>query len=229
MHKNTRANLSPTFHREIQLNQNGFKAIVGVDEVGRGPWAGPVTTAAVMIDPCLYHEYENNGSNAFFTEIHDSKKLTAKNREKLYERLTSTPGILYAIAEASVEEIDQLNILGATFLAMKRAVAALPQVPDYVLVDGNRSPGFECRSEPIVQGDQKCLSIAAASILAKVTRDRLMSELAISHPGYGWESNVGYGTQKHQEGLKMYGVTAHHRKSFTPISDQLARQNNMKQ
>lgn len=184
----------------------------GVDEVGRGPWAGPVYAAvAIFLDPPSL-------SSFFLKEIKDSKKLTKAKRELIFEHLMELQSFHYGIGMASVEEIDQLNILKATFLAMERAVQALPQKPAVLLIDGKYIPSFEgIQSFPVIAGDSLSLSIAAASILAKVTRDQVMEKLSQDHPYYGWENNAGYGTAEHQAGLKAYGVTPHHRRSYAPI------------
>jgi ribonuclease HII len=187
----------------------GFSGIIaGIDEAGRGPWAGPVVASAVILD--------RKRSPA---GINDSKKLTASQREALYETLLANARC--SIGIASVEEIDALNILGATKLAMQRALAMLGIIPDMALVDGNSAPLLPCPVHTVIGGDAKSLSIAAASIVAKVTRDRIMRELAAEFPGYGWERNVGYGTKLHQDGLARLGVTAHHRRSFRPIRELL--------
>ena len=195
----------------FELERHIVGIVAGIDEVGRGPWAGPVVTAAVIIDPALY-------DSPLFSHINDSKKLSAKRRDTLYEQLLSTPGIHFALGEASVQEIDNINILQATFLAMTRAVEALPIKPDFALVDGNRAPPLSCPSKPIIKGDQISISIAAASIIAKVTRDRLMADLGQTYPSYGWGNNAGYGTADHQRALREFGVTPHHRRSFAPIA-----------
>ncbi len=175
----------------------------GIDEAGRGPWAGPVVAAAVILQEVP-------------AGVDDSKKLSAATRNMLFQQITATA--IFGIGLATVEEIDSLNILQATFLAMRRAVLALPAMPAFALIDGNRVPGgLPCPAEAIVTGDGRCASIAAASILAKVTRDRIMAELSQVHPGYGWESNMGYGVPAHSAGLKRWGVTPHHRRTFKPI------------
>ena len=148
----------------------------------------------------------------------DSKKLSAPKRETLYERLLSAPGVIWGVGSASVEEIDAHNILQATFLAMRRAVADLGTTPDFALIDGNRvPPDLPCEARAVVKGDSLSLSIAAASIIAKVTRDHLMVKLDAEFPGYGWANNAGYGTRQHQEAISRLGITVHHRKSFAPI------------
>ncbi|GAB6052091.1 ribonuclease HII [Magnetospira thiophila] len=184
--------------------------VAGVDEVGRGPWAGPVVACAVILDPTRLPE-----------GLDDSKKLTAKRRDALFEPILATAQV--GLGAATVEEIDALNILQATFLAMCRAVAALPEVPAATLIDGNRiPPALPCPAEAVVGGDGRSLSIAAASIIAKVTRDRLMTQLDADWPGYGWAANAGYGTKAHQAGLARLGLTPHHRRSFAPIRKMLS-------
>ncbi|WP_128255254.1 ribonuclease HII [Falsirhodobacter deserti] len=195
----------PDFQHEHDARSRGFLCIAGVDEVGRGPLAGPVTAAAV----CLHPDRIPKGLN-------DSKKLTAARREALAEEILATANV--CIAHASVGEIDRLNILWASHLAMLRAVQGLAQVADCVLVDGNlKVRDLACHCVPLVKGDARSLSIAAASIVAKVARDRIMADLAIVHPGYGWERNAGYGTAQHQAALQDLGITPHHRRSFKTI------------
>ena len=184
-------------------------AVAGIDEAGRGPWAGPVVAAAVVLNrQSLPAELE--------VRLDDSKKLGKPVRERLFDLLAGHAAT--GVGQASVEEIDALNILEATMLAMRRAVADLPVRPDHAIVDGNRAPGLDIPSQCLVGGDGRALSIAAASIVAKVTRDRVMVALAADFPGYGWDSNAGYGTKRHAEGLQKHGVTPHHRKSFAPIA-----------
>ena len=177
----------------------------GVDEAGRGPWAGPVVAAAVVLP------------KDFLTDkINDSKVLSKKNRVILYAEITKNSD--FGVGFASVNEIDNLNILKATFLAMKRAVNNLNALPVMAFIDGNLiPPDFPCPAECIVKGDRKVASIAAASIIAKVSRDRYMTERAKLYPGYGWERNFGYGVKEHQEALKKIGLTPEHRRSFKPI------------
>lgn len=182
--------------------------VAGVDEAGRGPWAGPVTAAAVILNPERIPPYLN-----------DSKKLTFEAREALFGVIMASAQV--GVGHASVDEIDALNILEATKLAMARAVEQLSPSPCVALVDGNRAPKLPCRTVTLVGGDSLSLSIAAASIIAKVTRDRIMCELAVEHPGYGWERNAGYGTAMHQDALARLGVTRHHRRSFRPIRELL--------
>lgn len=194
--------MMPDFSIEAELP---FRRIAGVDEVGRGPWAGPVFAAAVILDP----EHIPQGLN-------DSKKLSPAKRAKLAKAVHERAQV--GIGQASVEEIDEINILRATYLAMRRAFDALPQTPEYALIDGNRIPtDFPCRAQGVVKGDARSLSIAAASIVAKVARDELMVAISQQFPGYSWETNMGYGTKAHSEGLERLGVTPHHRRSFKPI------------
>jgi ribonuclease HII len=187
-----------------------------VDEVGRGPCAGPVVAAAVIIPKNLL-------SASWIAGIQDSKKIAAKKRDYLYgEIISHCP---YAIAESSVVEIDDINILNAALLAMRRAVLALPVTPELVLVDGNKLPDLPMGGQTVIGGDGKILSIAAASIIAKVYRDRLMAQLAGDHPQYGWAQNAGYGTAMHLAALQQYGVSPHHRRSFAPVRQILENQN----
>lgn len=195
-----------SFQHEQALFAQGHTCIAGVDEVGRGPWAGPVMAAAVVLDPQKLPQ-----------GLNDSKKLSAAKREALYDLICATAHV--GLGEASVEEIDHHNILQATYMAMQRAIAQLPVKPCFLLVDGNRLPNnLPCPAQAVVKGDGQVLSIAAASIVAKVTRDRLMAALAQQHPHYGWERNAGYGAPAHQAGLAQHGITEHHRKSFAPIA-----------
>jgi ribonuclease HII len=190
--------------------------VAGIDEAGRGPWAGPVVAAAAILDP-------NRLPASLADLIDDSKKLAPAQRVAVFIKLR--PYARIGIGAASVEEIDSVNILQATFLAMARAVAALGIMPDLALVDGNRLPTLPCRAQPVIGGDGLCLSIAAASIAAKVTRDALMARLAARHPGFGWERNAGYGTPEHARAIDALGVTRHHRRSFAPIAKALSQSN----
>ncbi|SLN61649.1 Ribonuclease HII [Falsiruegeria litorea R37] len=195
----------PDYEMERVLRAQGYLRIAGVDEVGRGPLAGPVTAAAVILNPDDIPE-----------GLNDSKKLTAKKREALETAIYAQAEV--SIAHATVEEIDRINILKASHLAMERAVAELNPPPDYLLIDGNLIPqGLRTRSEAVVKGDGRSVSIAAASIVAKICRDRVMVDLAQQHPGYGWETNAGYPSKKHREALLNLGVTPHHRRSFKPV------------
>lgn len=186
----------------IEAQYSGI--IVAIDEVGRGPWAGPVMAAAAILDPANIPD-----------GLNDSKKLSAAKRDQLHDAILATARV--EIGLASVEEIDQLNILQATKLAMRRAYDALGVQASIALVDGNQPPQLPCPVRCVVKGDSISLSIAAASIVAKVKRDRMMAELAQQFPHYGWESNAGYGTKTHQDGIAAHGITPHHRRSFKPI------------
>ena len=185
--------------------------LAGVDEAGRGPLAGPVVAAAVILD-----------ERQPIAGLADSKKLTARRRELVYEEILAK-ALCCSIAQASVEEIDQLNILHATMLAMRRAVEGLRLKPAKVLVDGNRLPTLQVRAEAIVQGDAKVAAISAASILAKVTRDRWCLEVDASYPGYGFARHKGYGTAEHLQVLRSLGATMQHRRSFAPVAQALLR------
>ncbi|PKR54197.1 ribonuclease HII [Thalassospira marina] len=184
--------------------------IAGIDEVGRGPLAGPVVAAAVVLPR------EDARIGDLYDLLNDSKKLSAKKRDLLAARIMDCA--IVGIGAASVREIDRINILQATYVAMRRAVARLPELPDQALVDGNRDPGLPCAVQTVVKGDSKSLSIAAASIVAKVVRDRAMARLAVRYPHFGWEGNAGYGVKKHMEGLNHAGPTVHHRRSFKPVA-----------
>lgn len=183
----------------------GLPGLCGVDEAGRGPLAGPVVAAAVMLDPARRIE-----------GLRDSKKLSAPARERLADAIR-THALAWCVAEASVAEIDRLNILQATLLAMQRAVAGLGRAPDDVWVDGNRCPQWAWRSQPVVKGDDKVASIAAASILAKTSRDEFMCKLHDDYPAYGFARHMGYGTAAHMAALKMHGACPQHRRSFAPV------------
>ncbi|MGB8813554.1 MAG: ribonuclease HII [Paracoccaceae bacterium] len=195
----------PDFSFESAALGRGFSCVVGVDEVGRGPLAGPVTAAAVRLMP-----------GQIPAGLNDSKKLSSVRRETLYAAIMASAQV--CVAHATVEEIDDMNILRASHLAMLRAIQGLPDAADYALIDGNLIPrGMPCGAEAIVKGDARSVSIAAASIVAKVTRDRIMVDLAQQYPGYGWERNAGYPTKDHLAALLNLGVTAWHRRSFKPI------------
>jgi ribonuclease HII len=186
--------------------------VAGIDEAGRGPLAGPVFAAAVILD-------ERSLPAELAERIDDSKAVAADERAELFALLPLY--CLIGVGEASVAEIDRFNILRASLLAMRRAVERLPVAPAIALVDGNRPPDLACPVRVVVGGDAISLSIAAASIIAKVTRDRRMAVLARAHPGYGWEHNAGYGTPEHLQGLVRLGITPHHRRSFRPVSELL--------
>ncbi len=201
----------PDFSFEQAALDRGVIRVAGVDEVGRGPLAGPVTAVAVVLDPANIP-----------AGLNDSKKLRAPQRAALAEWLMSNCD--WAVAHVTVEDIDRLNILNASHLAMCRAVAGLREVPGHVLVDGNRLPrDLTLSSEAVVKGDARCVTIAAASIIAKVLRDRIMVDLAQQHPGYGWEVNAGYPTPTHKRALLDLGVTPHHRRSFRPVHNILCK------
>lgn len=204
----------PNYSFEAAAMARGALVVAGVDEVGRGPLAGPVTAAAVILDPA-----------AIPPGLNDSKMLTARARTVLNDAILSCAEV--SIAHASVEEIDALNILRAAHLAMERAVAGLCRRPDHVLIDGNLVPrDLTTPAEAIVKGDARSLSIAAASIVAKTCRDRIMRDLAQHYPGYGWETNAGYPSKSHKEALRHLGVTPHHRRSFKPVHNILYQENN---
>lgn len=194
-------------------DEYGPDDVCGLDEVGRGPLAGPVVAACVYIPPA-------SRALPFMREINDSKKLSDKKREALDALIRSE--CIWGIAECSVEEIDSLNILKASLAAMVRAYEGLAVRPQVALVDGNRlPPALPCRGVPVVKGDSRSVSIAAASIIAKTYRDRLMCRLAEEHPHYGWENNVGYPTKTHLAGIERFGITVHHRRSFGPVASYL--------
>jgi ribonuclease HII len=190
---------------ERALRNSGYIRVAGVDEVGRGPLAGPVVAAAVIL----------NDTSAI-VGLDDSKKLPARKREALCHEIRANASV--ALGQASVREIDEINILRASHLAMQRAVAALDPAPDYLLIDGTMIPaGLSLPAEAVVRGDARSVSIAAASIVAKTWRDRMMVDLAQQHPGYGWETNMGYPSKSHRMALQNLGVTPHHRRSFKPV------------
>ncbi len=197
----------PDLALEIALRSRGFSKIAGIDEAGRGPLAGPVAAAAVIL-PESYT----------LTGLDDSKKISPAKREALYEKITTDPRILWAVATASREEIDTLNILRATHLAMKRAAESLSVVPDHCLIDGLPVKNFPLPHDGIVKGDGLSLSIAAASIIAKVTRDRIMLAADREFPEFGFAKHQGYGTKVHLEALRTHGPCCHHRRSFQPVA-----------
>ena len=206
----------PDFSLEESLGLSTSAVIVGVDEVGRGPLAGPVTAAAVFVD-------RQKITLDLLTKIDDSKKISQKKHATISKQIESIA--IIGIGWASSGEIDQLNILEATMLAMQRAISSLRKQiildPDYILIDGNKVPRLDFPSKAIVRGDEKSLSIAAASIVAKNKRDAFMSSLAKLYPGYGWEKNAGYGTREHRAAIEREGITVHHRRSFKPIANYL--------
>ena len=195
----------PTFDIERQAIDAGHMPVAGIDEAGRGPWAGPVVAAAVILN-----------AGAIPDGLDDSKALNAAERERLYAALLASEAHI-GIGIADVRRIDRMNILHATLWAMTLATERLPRAPKLALVDGNRLPALNCPARAIVGGDATCMSIAAASIVAKVTRDRIMVELSKQFPDYGFERHKGYGTPEHAEALLRLGVSPHHRRSFRPI------------
>ncbi len=194
----------PTFELEAAELQLGNGPVAGVDEAGRGPWAGPVVAAAVILDP-----------SKIPADLDDSKVLDEDARAFLYNRIMKVAEVGVGIAE--IERIDRDNILGATLWAMSEAVAALSSRPKLVLIDGNKAPRMAIETRTIIKGDAKCVSISAASIIAKVTRDRIMMALARDFPGYGFERHKGYGTPEHHAAISRLGVCALHRRSFKPV------------
>ena len=203
----------PSFKLEANLIEQGFDQIAGVDEVGRGSLSGPVTAAAVILDPANVPK-----------GLKDSKKLTRNRREEIVKDILRTSKV--GLTHVSVSVIDDINILQASLRAMKEAINLLNSKPCFVLVDGNKlPPNLSCDGRPIVKGDELSLSIAAASVVAKVARDNLMKELSRDHPEYGWEKNAGYPTKQHVKALNTFGVTAHHRRSFAPVYKILCQKN----
>lgn len=201
--------MHPDFSREDEALALGHGCVCGVDEAGRGPWAGPVVAAAVVLD--RHH---------IPAGLNDSKKLTEARRALLFDAITASAQVGVGIVSAA--EIDTLNILQATFRAMERAVSALPMPPRFALIDGNRAPKLSCPCRTVISGDGLSLSIAAASIIAKVTRDRIMTEMEQLYPGYGFAAHKGYGTAAHSAALARLGPCAEHRRSFKPIAALLA-------
>ena len=195
----------PDYSLETSLLRQGFECVAGVDEAGRGPLAGPVVAAAVRL--CAGRIPDG---------LNDSKKLTPKSREQLNCEIRRVADV--SVAYSDPAEIDRVNILNATMAAMRRAVRGLPQAADYAIVDGNRIPeGLACPAQALVKGDARSVSVAAASIIAKVERDKFMKKLALMHPEYCWDRNSGYGTREHIEVLMAIGPTRHHRQSFAPV------------
>lgn len=197
----------PDRSHELALHVRGCLRVAGIDEAGRGPLAGPVAAAAVILPP----DFDAAG-------LDDSKKLNAARREQLYERITSNGAVAWAVAFAEAGEIDRLNILRATHLAMARAALSLDPRPDHCLIDGLPLPEFPIPHDAIVKGDSTSLSIAAASIVAKVSRDRILREIDREFPQYGFARHQGYGTKEHLEALRIHGPCPHHRRSFGPVA-----------
>lgn len=200
----------PHFRLEAQLRRKGVWPIAGVDEVGRGPLAGPVAAAAVILDP----ERRPRG-------LDDSKALNQAQREEAFERIMAS-ALAVSVAFVAPAEIDRINIRQATLAAMARAVAGLSQTPAYLLIDGNDRPPVNCPCQLIIKGDATALSIAAASIVAKVARDAMMRRLAVHYPHYGFETNVGYAVQRHLDALALHGASPAHRVSFAPVREREA-------
>jgi len=199
---------SLTWKFERGLRPEGAAVIAGVDEVGRGCWAGPVYAAAAILPDGLRHKHLN-----------DSKQIKAECRAELNTFLRSHAEVVWSIGIATVEEIESHNILGASLLAMRRAVAGLPLQPHLCLVDGNQKAGLACREITVVDGDARCPSIAAASVIAKVARDAIMAKLAVLYPAYGLENHKGYGTPEHARALTLHGPCPIHRRTFKPIRE----------
>ena len=197
----------PTLDFENRLRDSGHRHIAGIDEAGRGPLAGPVVAAAVILPDDFTHDWLN-----------DSKQIPPRKRDLLYDEITGTDSIIWASAAVEPAEIDRINILQATYLAMRTALAALRVAADAALIDGKPVPNFPIPHEGIVKGDSLSLSIAAASIIAKVERDRLMCDLAKRWPEYGFEQHKGYGTKQHLTALREYGPCPIHRRSFAPVA-----------
>jgi ribonuclease HII len=204
------ARLKKMFLNELRLQKEGFSAIAGIDEAGRGPLAGPVVSACCILP-----------KGVKFAHLNDSKQLTPEVRTTLFEQITSHPNVHYGIAVIDVETIDAINILQATLLGMQKAAQMLDIDPDYFLVDGNKLPFLPKPAEAIIEGDAKSLSIAAASILAKVTRDRIMENLGAQYPLYLLEQNKGYATDFHMHAIFTHGPSEIHRKSFDPVKSLL--------
>jgi ribonuclease HII len=198
------ARRGPTFAREARAYRMGLMPVAGCDEAGRGPWAGPVVAAAVILDPARVPK-----------GLDDSKRLDAEERELLFEKITATAEVSICVAPPS--RIDRDNILRASLWALAQSVLALPRRPQCVFVDGRDGLALDCDVRPVIGGDGIVASVAAASIVAKVTRDRLMQNLGLAHPGYGFERHKGYGTDGHAQALEKLGPCVHHRRSFAPI------------
>lgn len=198
-------NIQPNFTLENELIAEGFRTIAGIDEAGRGPWAGPVVCASVILPIGIK-----------ITGLNDSKKLTENERDRLYAIIVEKADV--SVASATPNEIDKFNIRVATLQAMKNSLLSLSVQPDAAIIDGRDVPeNLPCFGRAVIKGDSKSISIAAASIVAKVTRDRFMTKLALDFPNYGFEKHKGYGTAMHSEALEKYGVTIHHRRSYRPI------------
>jgi len=198
----------PDFSIELDCNKT---YVAGCDEAGRGPLCGPVVAAAV-----IFKTYDIEG----IPLVTDSKQMTVHQREEAYNWLTTNPNVIWCVGQCSAQEIDEFNILQASLLAMKRAVQGLAIQPEYCLVDGNKMPS-DLRGKPIVKGDSKSMSIAAASIIAKQTRDKIMTDLAQQFPQYEWDKNMGYPTQQHLQAIDKYGINEHYRKTYRPVKERI--------
>ncbi|HSX13587.1 MAG TPA: ribonuclease HII [Chlamydiales bacterium] len=207
MLKKPRSRIAKMSVHETQLTENGYHSIAGVDEAGRGPLAGPVFAAACILP-----------SGVIFRGLNDSKQLSPEKRESLFKKLMNTEGVFFGLGIATRNEIDAINIFHATMLAMQRAVLALSKVPDFLLIDGNKAPELEIPSKTLVDGDCLSISIAAASIIAKVLRDRHMCELDQKWPHYGFAKHKGYCTDQHLQAIEKWGPCPEHRMSFYPFS-----------
>jgi len=197
----------PDLSLETAILARGIKRVAGIDEAGRGPLAGPVSAAAVILP-----------KGFTCPGLDDSKKISAANRERLYEMITQDRRVRWAVATADHEEVDRLNILQATHLAMRRAVETLDPLPEHCLIDGRPVKGFPIPHDGIIKGDGRSLSIAAASIIAKVTRDRIMQQIDYEFPQFGFAKHQGYGTKLHLEALRIHGPCRHHRRTFEPVA-----------
>lgn len=197
---------TPSFEFESKFDG----VVAGIDEVGIGSWVGPVMAAAVILRPGI--------SDAILKNLQDSKKLSLAKREYVYQQLINSPHVVHGMGQATLQEIEDMNIRQATFLAMQRAVGALTVCPDAALVDGNARPVLSCPVQMVIKGDQRSYSIAAASIIAKVTRDSLLIEYSENFPHYGWDKNAGYGTKQHRTALEKHGISPFHRKGYAPIA-----------
>lgn len=202
---------------DFSIEKNcGYKIIAGTDEAGRGPLCGPVVAGAV-----IFKKYDFDDMPL----ITDSKKMSEKQREIAYDWITNNPDIIWAVAQCSAQEIDEMNILNASMTAMKRAIEKLSVQPEYCLIDGNKMP-TGLIGEAVVKGDATSVSIAAASIIAKHTRDKIMRELALKYPQYCWDKNAGYPTQQHLQAIEKYGINEHYRKTYRPVKERIEKNDN---
>lgn len=204
-------------YEDIYWTKHPTCHLAGIDEAGRGCLAGPVVAAAVVISPNVAHDLYRSS----LSQINDSKQVTPKKREVLWAQLTTLPGVFYGIGSASAQEVDEINILRATHLAMRRALEALPRMPDFTLVDGLRVKGLPIEHQAIVKGDSKSFLIACASIMAKVTRDHLLMTLDQDYPIYNFATHKGYGTKAHRDILRTNGPCPAHRMTFRPVAESI--------